>query len=86
MNSEKAQLSWLRTLLRNEAPISLSELSSAAMCLWSSSDGQGSGPIKGEEQFSSQYSQQKMNKKKMKKQNYQLALRGNQEGRSVQLN
>lgn len=80
MNSEKAQLSWLRTLFRNEAPMSLSELSSAAMCLCSSNDGQGSGPIRGEEQSSSQQSQQKMTKMKMKKKHHQLGLRGEQEG------
>lgn len=45
MNSEKAQLSWFRTLLRKEAAMSLSILSSSAMCLCSSSDGQGSAPI-----------------------------------------
>lgn len=45
MNSEKAQLSWLRTLLRKLAAISLSCLRSSAMCLCSRSDGQGSKPI-----------------------------------------
>ncbi|MEQ2219419.1 hypothetical protein XENOCAPTIV_017537 [Xenoophorus captivus] len=49
MNSEKAQLSWFRTLLRKEAAMSLSILSSSAMCLCSSDDGHGSGPEPGEE-------------------------------------
>lgn len=47
MNSEKAQLSWFRTLLRKEAAMSLSILSSSAMCLCSSNDGHGSKPIRG---------------------------------------
>lgn len=42
INSEKAQLSWLRTLLRKLAAISLSWFRSSAICLWSRSDGQGS--------------------------------------------
>lgn len=46
MNSEKAQLSWFSTLFRKEAAMSLSMLSSSAMCLCSSSDGHGSGPIR----------------------------------------
>lgn len=51
MNSEKAQFSWLRTLLRNEAAISLSVFSSSAMCLCSSNEGHGSGPITVEQQI-----------------------------------
>lgn len=42
MNSEKAQLSWFKTLLRKLAAMSLSWLRSSAMCLCSRSDGQGS--------------------------------------------
>lgn len=49
MNSEKAQLNWFRTLLRKEAAMSLSMLSSSAMCLCSSNDGHGSGPEPGKE-------------------------------------
>ncbi len=54
MNSEKAQLSWFRTLLRKEAAMSLSTLSSSAMCLCSSNDGHGSKPIRREKKTGEQ--------------------------------